>query len=124
MTHKLLKTYLRMFRKRTCLSQDEVAFLLGSICGTSVSRHERGHRLPLLETVLGYAFILGADIPALYEGLSRDVQIEIRKRAESLRQTLGRQPQTSYRDHKIAILKKLMAEDEGHEKDENRRLMF
>ncbi|MEQ1854887.1 MAG: helix-turn-helix transcriptional regulator, partial [Longimicrobiales bacterium] len=118
MTHKPLRTYLRTFRRRTCLSQDEVAFLLGSMCGTSVSRHERGTRIPLLETVLGYAFILGAEVPALYKGVSRDVQLVVRNRARGLCRNLERQPQGARRDRKIAVLKELLAES-NRESDAN-----
>lgn len=113
MTHQPLRTYLRTFRRRTGLSQDEVAFLLGSMCGTSVSRHERGTRIPLLQTVLGYAFILGADVPALYEGAFRDVQFVVRKRARGLCRSIERQPHGTRRDRKIALLKKLMIEGNG-----------
>lgn len=106
-----LRTYLRTFRRRSGLSQDEVAFLLGSMCGTSVSRHERGTRIPLLETVLGYAFIFGAEVPALYEGVFSDVQLVVRKRARGLCRSLERQPRGARRDRKIMLLKRLMSED-------------
>ena len=121
MTNEPLQTYLRTFRRRTCLSQDEVAFLLGSMCGTSVSRHERGHRVPLLETVLGYAFIFGSDVPALFEGVSRDVQATVRKRAVGMCRALERQPQSARRDRKIELLKELMADDQ---ENPDRRMMF
>jgi transcriptional regulator with XRE-family HTH domain len=111
MAPKPLSTYLRTFRKRTCLSQEDVAFLLGSMCGSSVSRHEKGKRIPLLSTLLGYAFILGADVPALYEGAFQDVQTVVRQRAMGLCRSLERKPQTSRRARKIAVLKQLLSED-------------
>ena len=42
MPHKL-ENYLRTYRRRAGLSQDEMAFLLGTKSGTKVSRYE--HRL-------------------------------------------------------------------------------
>jgi DNA-binding XRE family transcriptional regulator len=69
MTEPLLKTYLRTYRRRTGLSQDEVAWLLGNTCGTSVSRHELGWRMPTLETALAYETILDAPVRELCAGL-------------------------------------------------------
>ena len=51
MTHNL-ENYLRTYRKRSNLSQDEVAFLLGCRGGTKVSRYERHARKPNLEQFL------------------------------------------------------------------------
>lgn len=116
MTYEPLNTYLRTFRKRTCLSQEEMAFLiLGTISGANVSRHETGDRVPLLHTVLGYAFILGVDVPALFEGLDRQVQADIRKRARALCRSLEKQPHSSRRARKITRLKELSREaDNDH----------
>lgn len=105
-----LSTYLRMFRKRTCLSQDDVAFLLGSMCGSSVSRHEKGERVPLLPTLLAYAFILGAAVPDLYEGVFVEVQGVVRRRAKGLCRSLERKPDTTRNQRKIAVLRQLIGE--------------
>ena len=115
MTPEPLRTYLRTFRKRTCLSQDDVAFLLGSMSGSSVSRHEKGTRIPLLATLLGYAFILGADVPAMYEGVFRDIQEVVRRRAKGLCRSLERQPETARRDRKLALLRQLISEQDGRD---------
>jgi len=106
-----LRTYLRTHRRRTCLSQDEVAFLLGSMCGTIVSRHEQGARLPMLETVLAYAFIFQTDVPGLYEGVFQEIQKKVRTRAKGLCRSLERRPKGSRRDHKIAHLKTLLNDE-------------
>lgn len=109
MTPQPLSTYLRMFRKRTCLSQDEVAFLLGSMCGSSVSRHEKGSRVPLLATLLAYAFILGADVPTLYEGAAQDVRAIVCRRAKGLCRSLERKKSTPRIERKLAVLRELLA---------------
>src|SRR5881227_3237850 len=54
MTITRLPNYIRTYRKRSCLTQDEVAFLLGSKSGASVSRHERFKQTPDLQTLLAY----------------------------------------------------------------------
>ena len=53
MSHKL-QNYLRTYRKRSGLSQDEVAFLLGCQTGAKVSRYEPFARKPSLETLFAY----------------------------------------------------------------------
>src|SRR5437879_2031593 len=50
-THKL-ENYLRTYRKRSGLTQREVAFLVGCRNGAQVSRYEKRRRLPPLRTAL------------------------------------------------------------------------
>src|SRR5437867_3300702 len=57
-----LTNYLRMYRKRAHLSQDEVAFLLGSRSGARVSRYERCRQTPNLRTLLAYEFLFRTPI--------------------------------------------------------------
>src|SRR5437879_2490611 len=54
---KKLHNYLLTHRKRSGLSQDEVAFLLGRRSGTKVSRHESFARMPGPRTLLAYEAI-------------------------------------------------------------------
>ena len=50
-THKL-ENYVRTYRKRSGLTQREVAFLVGCRNGAQVSRYEKRRRLPPLRTAL------------------------------------------------------------------------
>jgi len=85
---RTLQNYLRTYRKRAGLSQDEVAFLLG--CGTEavVSRYENGARRPSLETVLTYQVVLGISAHELFRGLFQKVEKEARERAQILAEGL------------------------------------
>src|SRR2546421_227517 len=49
-----LENYLRTYRKRSGLTQREVAFLLGSKNGAQLSRYEKQRRLPPLRTALAF----------------------------------------------------------------------
>ena len=80
------------------------------MCGTSVSRHERGHRVPVLEAVLGYGIIFGANISELYEGMLGDVHEAMQPRARGLLRSLERQAKSGVRDRKIAVVKKLLSQ--------------
>jgi transcriptional regulator with XRE-family HTH domain len=80
-------SYIRSYRRKAQLSQEDVAFLLGKTSGTSVSRHERGRRAPTVQTALAYEIILGQPIGALYRRFLLILQSEIALRAEPLLQT-------------------------------------
>jgi transcriptional regulator with XRE-family HTH domain len=79
-----LSNYLRTFRKRSGLSQDDVAFLLGVQSGAEVSRHETFKRIPTLKTALSYEAIFGVPVRELFAGEFQKVEAEIKARAEEL----------------------------------------
>jgi transcriptional regulator with XRE-family HTH domain len=79
-----LPNYLKTYRRRAGLSQDEVAFLLGCQSGAKVSRYERLARQPSLETALAYEAVLGIPVRELFAGVYEKVEGEINKRARLL----------------------------------------
>ena len=79
-----LPNYLRSNRKRLALSQDEVAFLLGTRSGAKVNRHERFVREPSLATALGYAAIFQRPVTELFSGLYSRIEKEVAARAKTL----------------------------------------
>jgi transcriptional regulator with XRE-family HTH domain len=84
MASRRLPNYLRTFRKRTGLSQEEVAFLLGCQSGNKASRYERRTRRPNLETILAYELVFGAPARELFAGIFDDVAEATLKRAHAL----------------------------------------
>lgn len=110
MSHLPLSTYLRSYRRKGGLSQDEVAFLLGTVSGTTVSRHENGTRQPILETVLAYEFIFGVPARELYRGVYRRAGARIAVRVRALLETISHQRPSPQRELKILFLKQM---DEG-----------
>lgn len=81
---KPLHNYLRTHRKRLGLTIAEVAYLVGSEHGSTVSRHERGDRSVDLETALAYRFIFGTGLRELFEGRAEEVEAIVRERARTL----------------------------------------
>src|SRR5260221_7564719 len=110
MTIVPLTTYLKMYRKRTGLTHEEVGFLLGSMSGTSVSRHELAQRLPILKTALRYEAIFGAAVRDLYEGLFLETKEMVRQQAHGLCASLERRQKTPYVMRKIADLRTIIGE--------------
>src|SRR2546429_9576493 len=66
-THKL-ENYLRTYRKRSGLTQREVAFLVGCRNGAQVSRYEKRRRLPPLRTALACEAAFGVPVAELFAG--------------------------------------------------------
>ena len=103
MSHKL-ENYLRTYRKRSGLSQDEVAFLLGCQNGTKVSRYERFSRKPSLETLFAYEVVFGAPARELFAGAYQKVEKQISNRAHLLTRKLSRATPSPMATRKLQIL--------------------
>lgn len=83
-----LNNYLRMYRKRAGLSQDEIAFLLGVKTGTVASRYERFRRTPTLETALACAAMYGVPVREIFAGISDKAERGVVHRARILKNRL------------------------------------
>ena len=79
-----LENYLRTYRKRSGLTQREVAFLLGSRNGAQLSRYEKQRRLPPLRTALAFEAIFKIPLAELFAGLRESVRRETSERIEKL----------------------------------------
>ncbi len=84
MTSPQLPNYLKANRKRLALSQDEVAFLLGTRSGAKVCRYERFVRQPSLETALAYEAIFKRSVSELFGGLYQKMERDVVVRAKTL----------------------------------------
>jgi len=104
MSHKL-QNYLRTYRKRSGLSQDEVAYLLGRQTGTKVSRYERFARKPSLESLFAYEVMFGAPARELFAGAYQKVEKRILNRAQLLTRKLNRATPDRMATRKLQILK-------------------
>lgn len=92
MPSRRLDNYLLAFRKRSGLTQREVAFLLGCENGAQVSRYEKRRRLPPLETALACEAIFGTPVSELFAGLSDAARKEVCKRLLALKARLEANP--------------------------------
>jgi len=84
MTSHKLANYLRAYRKRSGLSQSEVAYLLGCKNGNQVSRYERRTHMPPLRTALAFQAALGTPLSELYAGTYESVTKQVAVRGQSL----------------------------------------
>ncbi len=85
-----LNNYLRSHRKRLGLTQDEVAFLLGSGSATKVSRYERFRREPTLRIAFAFEVFYHTPARKLFAGIFEDVRRETEKRERRLARRLSK----------------------------------
>lgn len=102
------ETYLRTFRKKSGLSQQEVALLLGYADKGQVSRHERGVRTPTLFAALGYETIYRVPVSVIFASTHATAVHLLEKRIAELKKHLGRRsgkgPGARVTAHKIEWL--------------------
>jgi len=84
-----LPHHLRANRKRLALSQEDVAFLLGSDDGGQVSKYEHFARIPALETALAYEVITKRSLAELFGGMYQDAEQKVADRARILLERTG-----------------------------------
>lgn len=90
-----MSNYLKTFRKRSGLSQRELALLLGCKHGSKVSRYERDERLPSPRTLIGYEVIFRKEtLRTLFRGVVEEITPEIKGRARRLSRELDAKPST------------------------------
>lgn len=100
MKYKSGRNYLKTFRLRAGLTQDEVGELLGYTDGGEVSHHELSKGAPALEVALAYEIVLRAPISVLFAGMRGDVERDTEARLRNLETSLGHR---SGKDHDAKI---------------------
>ena len=105
MRHHKLPNYLRTYRKRAGLSQDEVAYVLGCKSGSKVSRYERFARTPTLETTFAYEALFKVPASDLFSGIFQRVERDTAKRAKVLVRKIGRAKTDKLSARKLDLLR-------------------
>src|SRR5688572_10192269 len=86
-----VSNHLRANRKRLGLSQNELAFLLGTGSGAKVCRYERLLREPNLRTMLAFEAIFEKSGADLFARFYKEIQKDIVMRARILRRRTATQ---------------------------------
>src|SRR5215470_4444390 len=79
-----LANYLKTYRKRSGLTQREVAFLLGWKHGEQLLRYEKHHRIPTFEIALACEAIFKVSVTELFAGANDSIAGEIGTRIDTL----------------------------------------
>lgn len=89
MPRKISHTYLRPHRKKSGLTQRELANILGSVSEKQVSRHELGDNIPAgLHVALGYEVLFGIPVSEIFPGIRTSVARVIEIRLDYMEQAL------------------------------------
>jgi transcriptional regulator with XRE-family HTH domain len=103
-----LRNYLRTYRHRCGLSQEEIARLLGTSSGTKISRYENFARLPSVAGIFGYEIIFNQPAHRLFGGAYEAVHRTVRARAKRLRKTLTAQAGNPRTARKLQLLRSII----------------
>jgi DNA-binding XRE family transcriptional regulator len=110
MPNARLPNYIRRHRKRACLTQEDVAFLLGSKSSASISRHERFKQTPDLQTLLAYEMLFRTPVRNLFSNTHQEVEQKLRHRIRLLIRKLSAAGQSRRFMKKIETLTTYLGE--------------
>jgi transcriptional regulator with XRE-family HTH domain len=110
MQRSRLPNYLRTHRKRACLSQKEVAFLIGSKSGARVCRYERNRQAPNLRTLLAYEILFRSPIQEVYGGVADEVELGLKRRVRLLIQKIAKLKPGRHAAQKLSFLSAVLGE--------------
>lgn len=80
MTHSSVGTYLRFLRRKSGLSQKELARILGSVTASQVSRHERSIVAPTLAAAIGYEVVFRRLVSEIFVGFYHTIEVGVVER--------------------------------------------
>ena len=112
-----LDNYLKTYRKRAGLTQDELAFLLGDANGTKISRLEKSLRQPDFQTALACQIFFGVSAKEIFPSIFAKVERQVLKRAHLLSRKLNKPHRNRTVDYKLKVLQsKVSGEESGPKK--------
>ena len=76
--------YLRMYRKKSPLTQSDMGFLVGIKDISNISRYEKGQRQPTIEFLLNYNHIFELSIESFYKPQSELIKGHLTERIQML----------------------------------------
>ena len=94
--------YLKSHRKKTGLSQRELALLIGYADEGQVSRHERSKSIPPLIVALSYEALFRVSVSVIFPGLFSALAERIEERLAGFEENLGQRDGRSRKANSIA----------------------
>lgn len=96
--------FLRLYRKRSPLTQADIAFLLGLPDYSNISRCEKGQRAPSVELLLVYHLLFNTTVESFFEHKSEIVRSDLVLRIEQLLKDLRKEDDNSNGPPRIVFL--------------------
>lgn len=101
--------FLRLYRKRSPLTQSDIAYLLELPDDSNISRYEKGQREPGIGFLLVYHLLFDTTIESFFEYQSAEVKSSLVKRIESLNIELRKEPSNAKHISKIKFLEQVIS---------------
>ncbi len=76
--------YLRLYRKKSPLTQSDIAFLLQLPDYSNISRYEKGHSVPNIDLLITYHYLFKTPIESFFELQSNEIVVSLKERIELL----------------------------------------
>ena len=89
MKYQAAKNYLKTHRKRSGLTQREIAKLVGYKTPGQIVRHEHAKSAPPLTTAFAYEAVFRVPISAIFAAMRQNIRREIEERLRELETALG-----------------------------------
>ena len=90
MTQNSVGTYLRFIRRKSGLSQRQLAQILGSVTASQISRHERSVTSPSLLAAFGYQVVFRQPASDIFPGFYHAVESGVEERLRELESELSK----------------------------------
>jgi len=100
--------YLRVYRKRSGLIQEEIAFLLDLPDYSNISRYEKGQRTPSIEILITYHLLFNCPIESFFTQESEQIRQKLIPRLNELIQEIKKQQITLKDTPKINFLEEVI----------------
>lgn len=108
MKKQRVSNYVRTYRNRSGLSQEEVAYLLGIKSGDDVIKHEKGISRPKLGVAIAYEIAFQTRFLDLYPNLYGETDFAVRKRAAKLLEKLDSRKYVGRTRQKVEFLSAIL----------------
>lgn len=107
MSHTI--NFLRVFRKRSPLTQSDIAYLMGMPDDSKICRYEKGQREPSTELLIVYHLLFDTSIESFFEYQSETVRVDLLKRIECLVADLKQQKNNPNNSYRIVFLEQVFS---------------
>lgn len=99
--------YIKAYRRRTNLTQQELAFLLGYADNSHVSRVEQGKQEPSLSDTITCELLFNLAACRLFPDVYTSISNKLLQRLDLLQQHLNGEPSTQTSVEKLAVIREI-----------------
>jgi transcriptional regulator with XRE-family HTH domain len=100
--------FLRLYRKRSPLTQADIAYLMSLSDYSNISRYEKGQRTPSIELLLVYHLLFAKSIESFFEHQSEIILSNLLERIEPLISQLKNEGNVQNNTSRIKFLEQVL----------------